>query len=180
MEARSRARYQLYRKASLKNVCACFWRRQDGTAGQRRHKAWRRSGSNSLNAKIRECVWVFLFFPWRASMRCLYFTFSLSGMAFRGVGLYLHGRWRLFRWVFGGGGPFYFGRPNPRSCLLLLLNPSALLLISKGKALIQLLLSPCTFHFSFHGTLWCAAHGVRSLGYVAPFLTQLHRNGFDK
>jgi hypothetical protein len=93
--------------------------------------------------------------------------FSLSGTAFRGVGFYRNGRWELLRWVLGGGGPFILARPNPRSCLLLLSNPALFFLISKGKALIQLLVSLCAFHFSITGVSWSAGYDVKSLGYVA-------------
>jgi len=117
--------------------------------------------------RIWGCVWgfsiqLFVFLLGRhLSVVSIHSTFSLSGTAFRGVGFYRNGRWGLLRWGFGGGAPFYLGRPNPRSCLLLLSNPALFFLISKGKALIQLLVSSCVFHFSITGTLWDASYDVR-------------------
>ena len=52
----------------------------------------------------------------------------------------------LSRWVWRKW--YFFGRrPNPRFCLLIL-QSSALLLISEGKALIQSLFPLCAFHIS--------------------------------
>ena len=123
--------------------------------------------------RIWGCVWgfsiqLFVFLLGRhLSVVSIHSTFSLSGTAFRGVGFYRNGRWELLRWVLGGGGPFILARPNPRSCLLLLSNPALFFLISKRKALIQLLVSLCAFHFSITGVSWSAGYDVRSLGYVA-------------
>ena len=138
-------------------------------ADQRRHKVWQRLGKiRSTRRWGHASGFPFSIFFWKASSTCcLYLCFSLSGTAFRGVGFYRNGRWELLRWVLGGGGPFILARPNPRSCLLLLSNPALFFLISKGKALIQLLVSLCAFHFSITGVSWSAGYDVKSLGYVA-------------
>jgi len=153
MKARSRARYQLYRKASLKERACVFLEKAGWNGGSASTQGMAEIGVKF--AKRERFGAASGFFPFRLLfffsediylLSLFILLFSLSGTAFRGVGFYRNGRWGLLRWGFGGGGPFYLGRPNPRSCLLLLSNPALFFLISKGKALIQLLVSLRAFH----------------------------------
>lgn len=74
MKARSRARYQLYRKASLMCVFSeKAWR----VGGSAPTQGTAETGTNSLNAKIGACVGFLIlgFFTWKASICCLLFNF---------------------------------------------------------------------------------------------------------
>lgn len=147
MKVRSPARYRLYRKASLReNERAYFWRRQGGMAGQRQRKTWQRLGLYSPKAKkrLRPSVLVQQFFSWKASICCLCFTSRFRAWRFEELDAIVMdaeaSEMGLVEVVFFLVCPIL----DPVFCFF---QSSALLLISKGKALIQLLLPSCAFHF---------------------------------